>query len=55
MTSDTILKTAMKLKTILSEKFQNQISKSQKEAKSTPLKQKYMTAHFPGLVQARLN
>jgi len=34
-----------------SEQFQNQIEISQKEAKSIPLIHKYMTAHFPSLIQ----
>jgi len=34
-----------------SEQFQNTIEKSQKDAKSIPLIHKYMTAHFPDLVQ----
>ena len=38
--------------TILSEQFQNAISEWQKEAKSIPLVNKYVTAYFPGLVQA---
>ena len=36
----------------MSEKFRNPTEKSQKEAKTTPLTHKYMTAHFPGLIQA---
>ena len=35
------------------ELFQNPIEKSSKEAKLIPLAHKYMTDHFPGLVQAR--
>ena len=38
--------------TTFTEKYQNQISKSQKEAKSIALTHKYMTAHVPVLVQA---
>jgi hypothetical protein len=34
----------------LSEQFQNQTSKSQKEIQSMDLANKYMTDHFPGLV-----
>ena len=44
----------MKKKTIittLSEKFKNQISKSMKQAKTTPLSQKYTTAYFAALLQ----
>jgi hypothetical protein len=42
-----------KIKTAtLSNPFQNQISKSSKEAKRIPLTHKYRTAHLPGLVQA---
>ena len=38
--------------TTLSEQFQNQISKSQKETKSISLTHKYMAAHFSVLTQA---
>ena len=38
--------------TTLLEQFQNQISKSQKYAKSIPLIHKYITDHFPDLIQA---
>jgi hypothetical protein len=32
--------------------YQNEILKSQKETKSIPPTHKYMTVHFPSLVQA---
>jgi len=35
----------------LLEEFQNEISKSQQKVKLTHLTHKYMTAHFPALVQ----
>jgi hypothetical protein len=38
--------------TTLSEQFTNKVLKSDKESKSIPLTYKYMTTHFPGLVQA---
>ena len=39
-------------KSALSDQLNNQISKSLKEGKSIPLTHKYMTSHFPSLVQA---
>jgi hypothetical protein len=40
----------MKKKTMW-QQFQNKISKSYKEAKSISIAHKYMTGHFPALVQ----
>ena len=41
----------MKKKTTISEQFKNPIEGSQRETQLIPLTHKYMTAHFPGLIQ----